>query len=137
MIRVQAYTSPSDWGKLATLRDVRNSRLVYSSEGGPFKGAEPRRPASNAPAPTRGGFPADGVIRIVRDRGGRGGKVVTVIRGLPEHGSALDARATELRRLCGAGGTVKGGAVEIQGDHRERVADRLRALGYRVKLAGG
>jgi len=62
---------------------------------------------------------------------------VTVIHGLPERGAALDARASELRRLCGAGGTVKDGAVEIQGDHRERVAERLRALGYAVKLAGG
>ena len=79
----------------------------------------------------------DDVVRIFRERGGRGGKIVTVVRGLPERGSALDARAADLRRLCGAGGTVKGGAVEVQGDHRERVADRLRALGYTVKLAGG
>jgi translation initiation factor 1 len=63
--------------------------------------------------------------------------VVTVIHGLPERGAALDARAAELRRLCGAGGTVKDGVVEIQGDHRERVAQYLRALGYSVKLAGG
>jgi translation initiation factor 1 len=62
---------------------------------------------------------------------------VTVIHGLPERGAGLDARASELRRLCGAGGTVKDGTVEIQGDHRERVAERLRALGYTVKLAGG
>jgi translation initiation factor 1 len=62
---------------------------------------------------------------------------VTVIHGIPERGPALDARASDLRRLCGAGGTVKDGVVEIQGDHRERVAVRLRALGYTVKLAGG
>jgi translation initiation factor 1 len=42
-----------------------------------------------------------------------------------------------MKRLCGAGGTVKDGVVEIQGDHRERLAERLRALGYTVKLAGG
>ena len=42
-----------------------------------------------------------------------------------------------LRRLCAAGGAVKADAVEIQGDHRERVADHLRSQGYRVKLAGG
>jgi translation initiation factor 1 len=45
--------------------------------------------------------------------------------------------AAELKRLCGVGGTVKDGVVEIQGDHRERVAERLRALGHTVKLAGG
>jgi len=56
---------------------------------------------------------------------------------MPERGAALDARGSELRRLCGAGGTVKDGTVEIQGDHRDRVAQHLRALGYTVKLAGG
>jgi len=81
--------------------------------------------------------PDDGVVRIYRQRGQRGGKTVTVIRGLPERGSALEEQAGELKRLCGAGGTVREGAVEIQGDHRDRVAERLRALGYQVKLAGG
>jgi translation initiation factor 1 len=81
--------------------------------------------------------PADGTVRIFRERGGRGGKTVTIVRGLPERGPALEARAAELRRYCGAGGTVKDGAVELQGDHRERVADHLRALGLTVKLAGG
>jgi translation initiation factor 1 len=79
--------------------------------------------------------PRDGIVRIFRDRSGRNGKVVTVIRGLPA--KDLEGRATELKRLCGAGGAVKDGAVEIQGDHRERVADKLQSLGYTVKLAGG
>lgn len=57
--------------------------------------------------------------------------------GLPERGPALDARVSEMKRLCGAGGTLKEGVVEIQGDHRERLAERLRALGYTVKVAGG
>ena len=83
------------------------------------------------------GFPNDGVVRISRERGRRGGKTVTVIRGLPERGTELEARPVELKRLCGAGGTLRDGAVEIQGDHRERIAERLRVLGYRVKLAGG
>lgn len=82
-------------------------------------------------------MPPDGVVRLFRDRGGRHGKTVTVIHGLPERGPALEARLSELKRLCGAGGTVKDGAVEIQGDHRERLAERLRSLGYTVKLAGG
>ena len=50
---------------------------------------------------------------------------------------ALDALAGELKRLCGAGGAVKDGAIEVQGDHRDRIAERLRALGHTVKLAGG
>jgi len=81
--------------------------------------------------------PRDGVVRLFRDRGGRNGKTVTVIHGLPERGAALEARASELKRLCGAGGTLKEGVVEMQGDHRDRLAERLRALGYTVKLAGG
>ena len=79
--------------------------------------------------------PDDGVVRIFRDRSSRNGKVVTVILGLPVR--EVEGRASELKRLCGAGGAIKDGAVEIQGDHRERIAERLRALGHTVKLAGG
>jgi len=75
------------------------------------------------------------VVRIFRDRGGRNGKVVTVVRGLPAR--ELEERAADLKRLCGAGGAVKDGAVEIQGDHRERIAEKLRSAGHTVKLAGG
>ena len=74
-------------------------------------------------------------MRIFRDRSGRNGKVVTVIRGLPVR--EVEGLAATLKRLCGAGGAIKDGAVEIQGDHRERIAERLRALGHTVKLAGG
>jgi len=110
---------------------VNNSRRVYSTEGGRIK--EPAAPRSPAPAGRMS--PNDGVVRIFRDRSGRNGKVVTVIRGLPARD--LEARASDLKRLCGAGGAVKDGAVEIQGDHRERIAAELRNLGRTVKLAGG
>jgi translation initiation factor 1 len=89
------------------------------------------------PSPRPAPPPSDGVVRLFRDRGGRNGKTVTVIRGLPERGPALEGRVAQMKRLCGAGGTLKDGAVEIQGDHRERLAAHLRALGYTVKLAGG
>lgn len=79
--------------------------------------------------------PRDGVVRVLRDRKQRGGKVVTVIAGLPP--GAAGQVGTELKRLCGTGGTVKGDVVEIQGDHRDRVVDALRQRGYTVKLAGG
>jgi translation initiation factor 1 len=82
-------------------------------------------------------MPNDGVVRIFSERGQRGGKTVTVVRGLSDRGAALEVRAQELKRLCGAGGTVRGGAIEVQGDHRERIAERLKGLGYTVKLAGG
>ena len=110
---------------------MNNSRRVYSTEDGRI-----RQPASARPAaPSGPPVPSDGVVRIFRDRSGRNGKVVTVIRGLPAR--ELGARASDLKRACGAGGAVKEGAVEIQGDHRERIAARLRGLGYTVKLAGG
>jgi translation initiation factor 1 len=82
-------------------------------------------------------MPDDGVVRIFRERAGRGGKVVTVVRGLPRQSQVLTALAGDLKRLCGAGGTVKNRAIEIQGDHRERVAEYLAGQGYKVKLAGG
>ncbi len=112
-----------------------NSRLVYSTDGGRVR-HEDERPATLRPKP-QPGFPNDGVVRVMRERGGRGGKVVTLIRGLPQRGGDLEVLALELKRMCGAGGSVKGAVVEIQGDHRERVAAKLRTLGYTVKLAGG
>ncbi|MGZ8716194.1 MAG: stress response translation initiation inhibitor YciH [Gaiellaceae bacterium] len=112
---------------------MSNSRLVYSTDGGDRRGAPPKRSVS--PARTGPQLPEDGVVRVFREKGGRGGKVVTVVRGL----AAGDAPgvASDLKRHCGSGGAVKDGAVEIQGDHREKVAARLEATGYRVKLAGG
>jgi translation initiation factor 1 len=121
---------------------MRNTRPVYATGPGDLR-ARDSRPERDPPLPPSGrgrapsNPPDDGIVRIFRERAGRGGKTVTVVRGLPERGATLDARAAELKQLCGAGGTVKDGAVLIQGDHRERVADRLRAQGYTVKLAGG
>ncbi|MBV9356378.1 MAG: stress response translation initiation inhibitor YciH [Chloroflexi bacterium] len=91
-----------------------------------------RAPARPAAA---GQIPRDGVVRILRDRKQRGGKVVTVIAGVPS--ARAVTVATELKRLCGSGGTVKGDTIELQGDHRDRAADLLRERGYTVKLAGG
>jgi translation initiation factor 1 len=111
---------------------VSDSRLVYSTETG-----DRRRDSRQQPEPQRGGpkLPDDGVVRVFREKGGRGGKTVTVVRGLPP--ADLATVSTDLKRHCGSGGSVKEGAVEVQGDHREKVAARLQAKGYRVKLAGG
>jgi translation initiation factor 1 len=79
----------------------------------------------------------DGIVRVWRDRKGRGGKVVSVVKGLDASQERLDEIASTLKRLCGCGGTVADGNVEIQGDHREKIAAKLTELGYRVKLAGG
>jgi translation initiation factor 1 len=108
---------------------VSNSRLVYSTDDGDQR-RRGRRAEREPPPP-----PQDGIVRVFREQGKRGGKTVTVVRGLPP--GDLDAVAAELKRLCGAGGSAKNGAVEIQGDQREKVAERLTSRGYRVKLAGG
>jgi translation initiation factor 1 len=115
---------------------VPEDRLVYSTDGGRRDARKPRAAKPSATANTTV-IPDDGVVRIFRERGGRGGKTVTVVRGLPSRGVDLVALTGELKRLCGAGGTLREGAIEVQGDHRERIAERLRGLGYQVKLAGG
>jgi predicted translation initiation factor SUI1 len=69
-----------------------------------------------APAPARG----DGVVRVGRESKGRGGKTVTVVRGLDLDANALAELGKRLRALCGAGGTSKDGVIEVQGDHGER-----------------
>jgi translation initiation factor 1 len=79
----------------------------------------------------------DGVVRIGRETKGRKGAGVTIIRGLPLAGAALTELAGALKRKCGSGGTIRDGAIEIQGDHRPLLRAVLEKLGYRVKQAGG
>ena len=116
--------------RIAYDRDVGSDRLVYSTgDGDQRRRGRPAAPATRTPP-----LPNDGVVRVFREKGGRGGKTVTVIRGLS---GDLTAVASDLKRLCGSGGAVKNGTVEIQGDHREKVIARLQAAGHRVKAAGG
>lgn len=110
---------------------MSNHRLVYSSDDGDRRRREPdrRTPTSKGPQ-----LPNDGVVRVFREKGGRGGKTVTVVRGLS---GDLNAVAKDLKRHCATGGAVKDGAIEIQGDHRDKVVARLLSEGYRAKPAGG
>ena len=81
--------------------------------------------------------PAAARVRVGREVSGRGGKGVSVITGLPLAGEELEALATRLKKLCGAGGAVKDGNVEIQGDHRDRLVAELQKLGFEAKRSGG
>jgi translation initiation factor 1 len=81
--------------------------------------------------------PRDGVVRLLRDRKARGGKTVTLITGLHGSPAALASLTSELKRLCGTGGTLRGDIIEIQGDFRERLRAELERRGYAVKIAGG
>ena len=94
-----------------------------------FKGITP------VPAPTAKSGLAK--IRVGREISGRGGKGVSVISGLPLTGEALEELATRLKKSCGAGGAVKDGTIEIQGDHRDRLVAELGKLGYDAKRSGG
>jgi translation initiation factor 1 len=76
-------------------------------------------------------------VRVGRETSGRSGKGVSVISGLPLAGAELEALATRLKKLCGAGGAVKDSTIEIQGDHRDRLVAELVKLGYEAKRSGG
>ena len=112
--------------------------LVYSTEGGRMcPGC--RRPlaqcsCSKAVTPAA---PADGIVRVLRETKGRGGKSVTVVRGVAGDAAALLQMGQQLKAACGSGGTVKDGSIEIQGDHVEKVMDLLRQRGLQVRRAGG
>ncbi|HEU0001382.1 MAG TPA: stress response translation initiation inhibitor YciH, partial [Ktedonobacteraceae bacterium] len=80
---------------------------------------------------------SDGIVRIMRDRKHRGGKTVTLITGIPATNDTIATLAQQLKKLCGSGGTIKDGVIEIQGDHCDKVQAKLSALGYKVKRAGG
>jgi len=118
-------------------------RLVYSTDGGrintcprcglSYKQCRCDQPSSTANQSTK---KSDGVVRIMRDRKHRGGKTVTVISGLLATDEAIATLAQQLKKLCGSGGTVKDGTIEIQGDHCDKVQARLVKLGYKVKRAG-
>jgi translation initiation factor 1 len=62
---------------------------------------------------------------------------MTLITGVRATPTALEDLATTLKRFCGSGGAVKDGVIEIQGDHRDRLATKLAELGYKTKIAGG
>jgi translation initiation factor 1 len=118
-------------------------RLVYSSDTGsvrycPHCGqlAHLGRCANEARSAAHG-FPRDGTVRVAIERAGRRGKAVTVVHGLPGDDAALAQLAKALKQLAGSGGTVRDGVIELQGDHRQRVAAHLTAAGHKVKLAGG
>lgn len=92
---------------------------------------EERRMGSGSAAPR------DGFVRLSLDRKQRRGKAVTIIANIPGDLAELTALAQEFRKLCGAGGSLKEGNIELQGDHRDKVEARLKALGYKTKRVGG
>ena len=74
---------------------------------------------------------------IRREKKGRKGKTVTVIMELQLTPADMKALGKQLKKKCGTGGAVKEGTIEIQGDHREKVATELQKMGYKTKFVGG
>ena len=105
----------------------KNSRLVYSTNTGRIREADPE---PEAPA-------GDGVVRLKRETKGRKGAGVTLITGVPLAGDDLKALAKELKKKAGVGGSIKDGVIEIQGDQRDLLLPLLEKKGWTVKKAGG
>ena len=111
--------------------------LVYSTDAGRMCPAC-RQPVAQCRCQQAKLLPAgDGVARVSRENKGRGGKTVTLVKGLVLDAVALATLGKQLKAACGSGGTVKDGVIEVQGDHVERVIAALQAQGMSTRRAGG
>lgn len=119
------------------IRNKAGGGLVYSTDSGRMC-PTCRQPIAQCTCRTAAPRPVgDGVVRVSRETKGRGGKGVTLIKGVPLDGDALTALGKQLRTTCGTGGTVKDRAIELQGDHCERAIELLKQRGWQVKRSGG
>ena len=106
-------------------------RTVWSSDQGDQRKKEQRsRNTKSLP-------PGQQTAYLHRESGGRGGKGVSIVKNLTLSEADMKSLAKKLKQECGTGGTVKDGVIEIQGEHRQKMADVLQKLGYKVKIAGG
>ena len=122
---------------------MTDKKVVYSTRTGETStrtgGDNRKQPHRKITTPSLP--PAQQNLKIMRDKKGRRGKMVTVITGFVLKEDELTQLSKGLKTLCGAGGTVKSEAgdqrIEIQGDHRDKISDKLKELGYKVKFSGG
>lgn len=108
-----------------------NNRTVWSSEDGDL------RKKGQSASHGRSLPPQQQTAYLHRESGSRGGKVVSVVKNLVLTEEDLKILAKKLKQECGTGGTVKDGMIELQGEHRQRMAEVLQKLGYKTKIAGG
>ena len=118
-----------------------DSRLVYSTESDKIC-TLCQKPVSECgckkkKSRSQTNIKIDGVIRIQREVEGRKGKTVTIISGFQLTDDELKNLATQLKRRCGTGGSVKDGVIIIQGDHRDTLVTELKNRGFKAKIAGG
>ena len=127
MAKVPGTMKPTEPVKPSPVR----ARTVWSSEQGDLRNRDLKAVVvSSLP-------PQQQTVTLRRESKGRGGKAVTLLQGLVLSETDLGALLKNLKQTCGSGGTLKDGVIEIQGEHREKIAEALRKLGYKVKVAGG
>ena len=139
-------TDYGSWGRIEEeIRDwklesgkwvMTEKKVVFSTKTGDQRKKQPpsTTPSVSLPAQQQ-------TLKVMRERKGRKGKTVTIISGFVLTEADLKTLTKTLKNLCGAGGTAKnepdGQTIEVQGDHREKITETLKELGYKVKLAGG
>ena len=108
-----------------------NNRTVWSSAQGDLRKQESKSgKVISVP-------PHQQTVYLHRDSKGRGGSSVTLLKNLILSEEDMKQLAKRLKQICGSGGTVKHNILEIQGEHREKIAEELKKKGYKVKIAGG
>jgi translation initiation factor 1 len=118
------------------MTDRRKGRLVYSTGVGsicPGCGWPERDCKCSSQNTPRETIPDLIVAKMRMEKKGRGGKTVTVVYNLPNNAAFLKDLCSELKRACGTGGAIDAGAIELQGDLRDRVRECLMKKGYLVK----
>jgi len=106
---------------------MSENRLVYSTQTGRIHNKEQNKPQ----------LKTDGIVRIRRETKGRKGKGMTTVTGIELPEKELKDLCSQLKKMCGTGGALKNGVIEIQGDNRDKIKASLEQLGHNVKLAGG
>ena len=119
------------------LKSAKNTKattgLVYSTDSGRMC-PDCRAPMINCMCKQRQtASKTDGVVRVSRETKGRGGKNVTLVKGLALDSLALAALGKQLKTVCGSGGTVKDGVIEVQGDHADTLVAVLKKQGHHAK----
>jgi len=109
----------------------QSHRTVWSSEQGDLRKSESQTKLTKSLPPQQQ------TAYLHRESKGRGGKAVTLIKNLTLTPDDMKALAKKLKAICGSGGTVKENVIEIQGDHRKKIAEALEKMGYKTKIAGG
>ncbi len=115
----------------------KNSHLVYSTAAGRLC-PQCQRPVTGCVCgKDRPAAVGDGIVRLHRETKGRGGKAVTLIKGLALPEAQMQELTRALKQKCGVGGALKTDHIEIQGDQRPAIKAELEKRGFTVKIAGG